>query len=297
MTANLFNKLAIASVSIVCYAGLQTAPVRAASFFFSTGSPDGKIATGSRPDTPGKVQIETGDDFILSLPTDIQQATFTGLLTNGAGISSITQVINEIYRVFPKDSNDPPSGRVPTRINSPSDIAFDSRDATTGDLTYTVAVLNPTFTAANSVLNGINPIPNQLTGGEGAVTGTEVQFTVTYNKAFSLPADSYFFVPQVAVNGGDFLWLSAPKPIVAPGTPFVPDLQSWIRNEPLEPDWLRIGTDIVGGTPTAPTFNAAFSLRGETIAVPEPPAVLGTLLCGAIVLVLKRKHKLVKSGE
>ena len=54
----------------------------------------------------------------------------------------------------------------------------------------------------------------------------------------------------------------APKPIVAPGTPFTPDLQSWIRNEHLQPDWLRIGTDIVGGSP-APTFNASFSLHGN----------------------------------
>ena len=51
--------------------------------------------------------------------------------------------------------------------------------------------------------------------------------------------------------------LSAARPIVPPGTPFPPgvtDLQSWIRNSDLDPDWLRIGTDIVGGT----TFNAAF---------------------------------------
>ena len=36
----------------------------------------------------------------------------------------------------------------------------------------------------------------------------------------------------------------------------------------LDPDWLRIGTDIVGGNP-APTFNMAFSLEGVN-AVPEP---------------------------
>jgi hypothetical protein len=173
-----------------------------------------------------------------------------------------------------------------------ADIAFDSRDSSDGGLTYSVAVLNPRFTAANSVLNGINPIPSQLTGGEGAVVGTEVQFTVTYNNAFALPADSYFFIPQVAVNNGDFLWLSAPKPIVAPGTPFNPDLQSWIRNDPtLAPDWLRIGTDIVGGTP-ATTFNAAFSLSGETItAVPEPSTMMGTLICGATIVLLKHKFK------
>jgi hypothetical protein len=292
MTTNLGRKLAILSTSIAILTGIHTTPARAASFFFSTGAPDGKIATGSRPASDGKVEIETGDDFILGAPTNIQQATFTGLLTNGAQVANISQVINEIYRTFPKDSTNPPSGRVPTRNNSPSDIAFDSRDSSDGGLTYSVAVLNPRFTAANSVLNGINPIPSQLTGGEGAVVGTEVQFTVTYNNAFALPADSYFFIPQVAVNNGDFLWLSAPKPIVAPGTPFNPDLQSWIRNDPtLAPDWLRIGTDIVGGTP-ATTFNAAFSLSGETItAVPEPSTMMGTLICGATIVLLKHKFK------
>ena len=65
--------------------------------------------------------------------------------------------------------------------------------------------------------------------------------------------------------GGDFLYLSAPKPIVPPGTPFTGDLQAWIRNSDLAPDWLRIGTDIIGGTP-APTFNMTFSLTGATIA-------------------------------
>ncbi len=84
-----------------------------------------------------------------------------------------------------------------------------------------------------------------------------------------LPADHYFFVPQVEVTDpiGNFYWLSAPRPIVAPGTPFpagFTDLQSWTRDQFLDPDWLRVGTDIVG----AGTFNAVFSLTGS--AVPEP---------------------------
>ncbi len=75
---------------------------------------------------------------------------------------------------------------------------------------------------------------------------------------------------------GNFLWLSAPKPIVAPGTPFTPDLQSWIRNANLDPDWLRIGTDITHQGP----FNAAFSLSGDTVPEPGTLTLLGIGLAG-----------------
>jgi hypothetical protein len=153
---------------------------------------------------------------------------------------------------------------VPTRVNSPSDIALASRESASSDLTFSTTALNPTFSALNSVQpGGIHPKPNQTTGGNGPVTGEEVQFNVSFSVPFDLPADHYFFVPQVLTSTGNFLWLSAPKPIVAPGTPFSPDLQSWTRDANLDPDWLRIGTDIVGGTP-APTFNGTFSLTGET---------------------------------
>ncbi len=82
----------------------------------------------------------------------------------------------------------------------------------------------------------------------------------------TLPADHYFLVPQVLLRDPNqhFLWLSAPKPIVAPGTRFpagTTDLQEWIRNAGLDPDWLRVATDIVGVAP--PTFNTTFSLSGE----------------------------------
>jgi hypothetical protein len=127
-------------------------------------------------------------------------------------------------------------------------------------------VLNPSFHAANSVVNGIHALPNQFTGGEGPVTGQEVQFTVHFNTPFSLNAnDHIFFRPEVDLgNAGDFLWLSAPKPILAPGTPFANDLQTWTRNDgagALAPDWERIGTDITHQGP----FNASFSLTGTSI--------------------------------
>lgn len=237
----------------------------ASTFTFSTGSPDGKMALASRPDSPGKPEIEAGDDFILTSTTAITHATFTGLLPTSG---SVQDVVLEIYRVFPLDSDTTRTINVPTRVNSPSDVDFQSRDAASqGELQATTTVLSSSFTAANSVLNGINPAPNQTTGGDGPVTGQEVLFSVVLTDPFVLPAGHYFFVPQVEVSGpatSNFYWLSAPKPILSPGTPFTPDLQAWIRNSALEPDWLRVGTDIIGGA-TPPTFNATFTLNNAPL--------------------------------
>jgi hypothetical protein len=180
----------------------------------------------------------------------------------------------EIYRVFPLGSDTsrtsgPPTfdtAQVPTRVNSPSDVALDDLDSGAGMITFSVIKLGP-FTAANSVDLGIHPKPAQTTGGDGQVTGDEVRVDVTFTPALMLVAGHYFFVPQVLLSDPNdhFLWLSAPKPIVPPGTPFSPDLQSWIRNAPLDPDWLRVGTDIVGDSAT---FDAAFSLQGDAVATP-----------------------------
>jgi hypothetical protein len=247
---------------------LNVATAGAATFTFSTGSPDGKMALASRPDSAGKPEIEAADDFVLTTETAITHATFTGLLPTSGDVRAMDL---EIYRVFPFDSNATRVPAVPTRVNSPSDVDFQARSsATPGQLSSSATVINSSFTAANSVLDGIHPAPNQTTGGEGAVTGQEVTFAVTLNAPFLLPPGHYFFVPQVDVSGpasSNFYWLSAPRPIVAPGTPFpagTTDLQAWIRNSALQPDWLRAGTDIVGGTP-APAFNAAFTLNNNAL--------------------------------
>ena len=231
---------------------LLAPPASAGSFSFSTGTPDGLIGTLSGNSTASNIETETADDFVLTSNTLIQQATFTGLIPSGAPLSSITGVEIEVYHLFPADSVNPPSGHVPTRGNSPADVEIDSAtsDSSTGTLMFTTTLLNSTFTVANSVVNGINPIPNQMTGGEGPVTGQEVLITVTFNPPINLPAGQYFFRPEVSLSSGNFLWLSAP---------FGTDLQTWIRNANLAPDWLRIGTDITGQGP----FNASFTLMGD----------------------------------
>ena len=241
-------------------------PAAAATFTFSSGNPDGKMAIAARPDGSGKTEIEAGDDFVLTAPTSITHANFTGIVQGPGAV----QVVNlEIYRVFPLDSKNPPSGAVPTRVNSPSDVDFGERTTDAhGQLSLDQSLITNSFTAQNSVLNGIHPLPNQTTGGEGPVTGREIIFALTLTQPFVLPAGHYFFVPQVQVSGlsSNFYWLSTPHPILSPGTPFTPDLQAWVRNSALDPNWLRVGTDIVGGA-IPPTFNAAFTLNNAPLPI------------------------------
>jgi len=256
LSANKIAAGALASLLLISQASAD-------SFSFSTGNPDGKIATLSRPASPGKIQTETADDFIIvSNTTLIRQATFTGLIPSGAPLSSAQNVEIEIYHVFSADSDTNRTPRVPTRVNSPGDVEIDAatRDSLDGSLSFGVTLVNASFTASNSVVTGIHPATNQTTRGEGPVTGQEVLISVTFNPPISLSPGHYFFRPEVLLSSGDFMWLSAPRPTAPPL--FVGDLQSWIRNDELAPDWLRIGADIVG----AGAFNASFSLSGETDA-------------------------------
>jgi hypothetical protein len=246
------------------------------SFAFSTGMPDGRIATIAEPANAhnSHVEFESADDFVLGKQTAIRHASFIGLLTGGATPRDVSNVVVEIYRVFPKDSDLTRTPKVPTRMNSPSDVAFESLDSAHYKLNFRAHVLSAHFTALASVSSAAKISVNS--GGNGQVTGEEVEFDITFrNHPLNLPADHYFFVPQVGLSarapaGAHFLWLSAPKPIVPPGTPFpsgTTDLQSWMRDDPpLAPDWLRIGTDIIkeGAPPTFTTFNSSFELSGQT---------------------------------
>jgi len=259
-------------------------PLNASPFVFDNGNVTNSMAAASRPFSAGQFEIETADDFVLTGQTQINSASFTGLVPVGSSVSAVTV---EIYRVFPRDSNTGRTPNVPTRVNSPSDVAFDSRASGSATLSFSTSVLSNSFTALNSVAaGGIHPSPLQTTGGNGPVTGQEVQFTVNFLTPFDLSSNHYFFVPQVQLSNGDFYWLSS-------GTPLPPDLQAWTRDQFLDPDWLRIGMDIVGGT-NAPKFNMAFTLSGDPVAaVPEPSTWAMMILgfAGVGYMAYRRKSK------
>ena len=106
----------------------------ATPFVFSTGDPDGKIATGSRPSSAGKIEIESANDFVLRDHTRITKASFTGLLPDFKNVGS---VVVEIYRVFPFDSTNPPSGERIYRRRGPvsgQEVRFEVAFTTLFDL-------------------------------------------------------------------------------------------------------------------------------------------------------------------
>jgi hypothetical protein len=254
------------------------------------------MGIATRPAVGNPFEIEAGDDFFLTSQTLITSATIVGLIVPGStGTPSISDVVAELYNIFPVDSDATRMPNVPTRTNSPSDVEFASKDSAASQLMFSSSVLSSNFTVLNTVQpGGIRPVPPQATGGNGPLTGQEVQITLTFLTPFNVAAGHFFFVPQVALtNGGQFYWLSASRPITGAGgtTPFptgVTDLQAWTRDAGLDPDWLRVGMDIVGGT-TPPAFNTAFSLDGT--AVPEPATTLVVLTGLALIAIPRLRHR------
>src|SRR5262249_10178794 len=248
-------------VALVLTAYLAT-PLWAAPFFFSTGSANNLLGALSRRPSPGSVETETRDDFVLLDTTVISSATITGLIPTGPPTENIRDVEVEVYHVFPADSDQKRLINVPSRGNSPSDKEIDiaTRARTAGTLEISPRVLNTSFTANKTVVNGISV----KAPAEGSFTGEEVEITITFTSPIVLPSGHYFFRPEVLLSSGNLVYLAGTRPIVMPGG--VTDFQAWIRNSNpnLFPDWLRIGTDIIDGD-TPPRFNMSFSLTGDTV--------------------------------
>src|SRR5262249_17759327 len=149
-------------LSALALALAAPAGAKADFLLFDTGPPISTMAMASRPGVAGKAEIEAADDF-FSADWRVNSATFTGLLVpSGTATPTVGEVVAETYRVFPKDSDPVRTPNVPTRANSPSDVAFDSRDSagSPAGLTFTTTTLATGVTAPNSVLNGINKFPN-----------------------------------------------------------------------------------------------------------------------------------------
>src|SRR5262245_34516846 len=180
-----------------------------AAFAFSTGVPDGKVATITEPASAhnSDVEFESADDFALTKETVLRHATFTGLLTGGATPADVSNVVVEIYRVFPNDSDvgrtsGPPTfshlPQVPTRVNSPSDVAFESRDSADKDLDFRTHVRAGSFTPHACACRADEI--RRLAGGSGEVTGVGVELDNTFrNHPLHLRPDHDYAVPHVGL--------------------------------------------------------------------------------------------------
>jgi len=282
-TMNTFNRMRTTSNAVMsrgrpiaaalALTACLVTPSWADTFFFETGSPTGlpnNLGALSRRPSPGKAETETADDFPLRETTVITGAKIFGLIPLGTPLANIRDVEVEVYQIFSDKNSDVSrtSGapnfttpNVPTRVNSPADVEIDTatRARSEGTLAISPTVLNESFTVGATVVNSLSV----GAGSAGPFTGEEVQITITFTNPIVLPSGQYFFRPEVLLsNGDDFFYLSGPRPIPG-GSALSPDRQAWIRNSNanLAPDWLRIGTDIIG----VGTFNMAFSVTGETV--------------------------------
>ena len=143
-----------------------------ADFSFTTGNPDGLMGAASRRASPGKLETETADDFTLDQTTVIRGATIVGLVPSGTQPQDIKEVEVEVYHIFPLDSAMPPSGKVPSRANSPSDVEIGTatRAGNSGTLTFSTNVLNSNFGVGNTVVNNLK-VATVPPGGEGSTAG------------------------------------------------------------------------------------------------------------------------------
>jgi len=139
-------------VAVLAAFGLQVAAAPAiGATFYSNLTPNSLMKIAPRPQSAGAFEIEAGDNFVLSSQSIINLASFVGLLVSGSGgTPTILEIVAEMYRGFPLDSNTAGMHDTTARVNSPSDVAFDSLASAAGQLTFTTSVLSGTFKALNS---------------------------------------------------------------------------------------------------------------------------------------------------
>jgi hypothetical protein len=102
-----------------------TAAAQDTQVIVNTGNPDGRLGALSRRPSANKLETETAD-FVLKQATVLKRAGITGLTSPATPLANIANVEVEMHRVFPKDSADPPSGNVPSRVFSAADVEIDS---------------------------------------------------------------------------------------------------------------------------------------------------------------------------
>src|SRR5262245_4060845 len=177
VTLNKIMRLLVGSKGAGLALGLLVAtPQWSADFSFTTGNPDGLMGAASRRASPGRLETETADDFTLDQTTVIRRATIVGLAPSGTQPQGIKEVEVEVYHVFPLDSAMPPSGKVPSRANSPSDVEIGAatRAGNAGTLTFSTNVLNSNFVVGNTVVNNLK-VATAPPGGDGSPTGEQVE--------------------------------------------------------------------------------------------------------------------------
>jgi len=272
-------------VSLLSLSFFASAAFAADSVLYNNDFPDGKVATASG----SPKEAESADDFILGKASTITSGSFTGLIPKTASILSVGV---EIYGACTPGSGFAGCtnlGKAVTRVNSPTSEGLPGTERTTGDgtLNYSTSLLNNGIGVVGSVVDGINAqtpnVPATLTGGDGPASGKEVRVNFDLTQGITLPAGHYFFVPSVELNDGSFLQLSAYRTVGGEfgSTLITPDLQAWVRNNDIKNDWLRTGTDIIGGPTDPATYNLAFRLVGTV--VPEPTGV-AMLIAGLVAV-------------
>src|SRR5262249_38285185 len=80
---------ALISLALVAF---LASPLWADTLFFATGSPNGALGALSQRPSPGNVETETADDFLLQETTVITHATIFGLLPVGTPLDNIKDV-------------------------------------------------------------------------------------------------------------------------------------------------------------------------------------------------------------